>query len=112
MRKILDFQSRINETAPEDEWYGKRITLLPGARVASGEREDHFSVEDRYHDNPMGYHVRNGGETLPDDVWKDPAKRKKIFEYCPELVMIMPMKLERERCPGDNKMGQIQKEGQ
>ncbi|KAI9646542.1 hypothetical protein NHQ30_004535 [Ciborinia camelliae] len=112
VKKILAFQSRINDTTPEDEWYGKRVVLLPGARVASGDKEDHFSVEDRYHDKPMGFHVRGGGETLADEVWKDPVQRKKIFNYCPELVMIMPMKLERERCQGDNRMGEIKKEGQ
>ncbi|PQE22267.1 hypothetical protein CJF32_00004624 [Rutstroemia sp. NJR-2017a WRK4] len=107
VRKVLGFQSRYNNTDAEDEWFGKRITILPGARVASGEQEDHFSVENLYHDEPMGYHVRDGGEVLPDAVWKDPQKRKKIFDYCPEVVMIMPMKLERERCQGDNKMGEI-----
>ncbi len=55
----------------------------------------------------MGYHVRDGGETLSDDVWRDPARRKSNFEYCPELAMIMPMKLERERCEGDNRQGEI-----
>jgi hypothetical protein len=44
----------------------------------------------------MGFHVRDGGEGLADDVWKN---------Y--ELAMIMPMKLERERCVGDNKEGLI-----
>jgi hypothetical protein len=107
VRQILGFQSRYNDTEPEDEWFGKRITLLPGAKVASGAQEDHFSVEDVYHEKPMGYHVREGGENLADDVWKDPNRRKANFAYCPELSMIMPMKLERERCPGDNLEGEI-----
>ena len=107
VRKILGFQSRYNDTEPEDEWFGKRITVLPGAKVANGAQEEHFSVEAVWHERPMGYHVRDGGENLADDVWKDPAKRKKSFEYCPELAMIMPMKLERERCEGDNKEGEI-----
>lgn len=55
----------------------------------------------------MGFHVRDGGEKLADDVWKDPERRKKNFEYCPELSMIMPMKLERERCENDDKMGNL-----
>lgn len=55
----------------------------------------------------MGYHIKDGGETLADDVWKDPSRRKGNFEYCPELAMIMPMKLERERCEGDDRMGTI-----
>jgi len=107
VRKILSFQSRYNDTEPEDEWFGKRIVVLPGARVATGAQEDHFSVEDMWHDKPMGFHVRDGGTNLADDVWKDPDRRKSNFEYCPELAMIMPMKLERERCEGDNKQGEI-----
>ena len=104
VRKILKFQSRYNDTEPEDEWFGKRITVLPGAKVANGKQEDHFSVEDIYHEKPMGYHVR---ADLAEDVWKDPERRKKNFEYCPELAMVMDMKLERERCEGDNKQGEI-----
>lgn len=107
VRQILNFQSRYNDTEPEDEWFGKRITVLPGAKVASGEQEDHFSVESIWHDKPIGYHIKDGGETLAEDVWKDPQRRKNNFEYCPELAMIMPMKLERERCPGDDRMGTI-----
>lgn len=107
VKQILTFQSRYNDTDPEDEWFGKRITVLPGAKVANGQQEDHFSVESLWHDKPMGYHVNNGGEDLAEDVWKDPQRRKNNFEWCPELAMIMPMKLERERCDGDDKMGTI-----
>lgn len=108
VRQILNFQSRFNDSEPEDEWFGKRITAMPGAKVASGEEEDHFSVESVWHENPMGFHVTDGGEGLAEDVWKDPTRRKGNFEYCPELAMIMPMKLVRERCDGDDLQGTIQ----
>lgn len=97
IKQVLSFQSRYNDTEPEDEWFGKRITVLPKALVASGTQEDHFSVEDVWHEKPMGYHVPEGGTRLPATVWRDRSQRKKIFEYCPELSMIMPMKLEKER---------------
>ena len=84
---------------------------MPGAKVATGAQESHFSVEDVYHEKPMGYHIRDGSTNLADDVWKDPIKRKKNFQYCPELAIIMPMKLERERCDGDDKQGQITTSG-
>jgi hypothetical protein len=84
---------------------------LPGAKVANGLEEDHFSVEHIWHDRPMGYHVQGGGTNLADDVWKEHSRRKGNFEYCPELSMIMPMKLERERCDGDNKEGEIIDDG-
>jgi len=105
VKKILGFQSRINDTEPEDEWFGKRITLLPGAKVANGAQQDHFAVEDVWHPKPMGYHVR--ADNLAEDVWKDHTRRKGNFDYCPELAIIMDMKLERERCDGDNKEGEI-----
>jgi hypothetical protein len=107
IRRILNFQSRYNDTEAEDEWFGKRMIVLPGAKVANGAQEDHFSVEEVWHSKPMGYHVREGGENLADDVWKNPERRKQNFNYCPELAMIIPMKLERERCEGDNKEGEI-----
>jgi hypothetical protein len=107
VRQILSFQTRYNGTEPEDEWFGKRITVLPGAKVANGDEEDHFSVEAIWHEKPMGYHVQDGGTNLADDVWKEHDRRKENFNYCPELAMIMPMKLERERCEGDNKEGEI-----
>lgn len=59
-------------------------------------------------EKPMGYHIRDGGNGISENVWKDPEQRKKIFEYCPELSLIMDMKLERERCAGDNKQGTIE----
>ena len=107
IRKVLEFQERFNDTQPEDEWFGKRMLTTPGAKIASADLEQRFSVEDTWHPKPLGFHVRDGGQNLADDVWKDPARRKANFDYCPELVMIMPMKLERERCEGDNKEGEI-----
>jgi hypothetical protein len=66
-----------------------------------------LSVEDTYIPNSMGFHVRDGGNGLADAVWKDPTQRKAIFDYCPELSLIMDMKLEVERCPGDDKQGNL-----
>ncbi|RDW70080.1 hypothetical protein BP5796_08477 [Coleophoma crateriformis] len=107
VKRILGFQSRYNDTEPEDEWFGKRITVLPGAKVATAAEEQHFTVEDVWHEKPMGYHARGGGSALSEDVWKKPTQRAHIFAYCPEISMIMPMKLTRERCPGDNQQGEI-----
>ncbi|KEZ42555.1 hypothetical protein SAPIO_CDS5785 [Scedosporium apiospermum] len=103
IRQVLTFQERYNDTEPEDEWFGKRLWVLPNHKVAAGD-QGRLAVEDVYFDNAMGFHVREG-KNLRDEVWKNQAQRKKIFEYCPELSMIMDMKLERERCEGDNGEG-------
>ncbi|GAP89323.1 hypothetical protein SAMD00023353_3700600 [Rosellinia necatrix] len=115
IKRVLGFQARHNDTAPEDEWFGTRLWVLPGARVAAGQRGQ-LAVEDQYVPDAMGFHVRDGGRrdgdgaVMADAVWKDPARRRAILDYCPELGLVMDMKLERERCPGDNLDGTIQEE--
>lgn len=104
IRRVLTFQERYNDTEPDDEWFGKRLRVLPDERVATGD-EGVLAVEDVYYEKPMGFHLRGGGEKLKDEVWKNPERRKAIFEYCPELSLIMDMKLERERCKDDNGEG-------
>lgn len=106
IRRILSFQARYNDSEPEDEWFGKRLWVLPGEKVAAG-TSGVLAVEDVYVEKPMGYHIRDGGSNLNDDVWRDHKQRKKIFDYCPELSLIMNMKLERERCDGDDHDGVI-----
>lgn len=106
IRRILKIQSRLNSTEPEDEWFGRRVMVLPGAKVASA-KHGQFAVEDSYIPQPMGFHVRDGGRTLPPTVWKNHTRRQEIFRYCPELSIIMDMKLERERCPGDDGEGKV-----
>ena len=78
--------------------------VLPDAKVAPDVGHA-FAVESVYSPNAMGFHVRNGGTDLPVQVWFDPTQRAKIFEYCPELTMIMEMRLKREACVGDDAFG-------
>lgn len=106
IRRVLKFQERRNDTTPEDEWFGTRVTVLPGANVASG-KNGQLAVEDTYIPNAMGFHVRDGGNELNPTVWKNANQRKEIFAYCPEISFIMDMKLEVERCSGDDKEGNI-----
>ncbi|KAI0022010.1 hypothetical protein F4780DRAFT_241439 [Xylariomycetidae sp. FL0641] len=109
IRRVLRFQERYNDTGPEDEWFGTRVRVLPGAKVAAG-TEGQLAVEDTYIPHAMGFHVRDGGRGLKDEVWKDRERRKEIFDYCPELSLIMDMKLEVERCDGDKGDGTISEE--
>lgn len=104
IKRVLSFQARFNDSEPEDEWFGKRLWVLPGAKIAS-KLDGAIAVEDVYMERPMGYHVREGGNNLNEDVWGDAARRRDMFEYCPELSMITDMKLERQRCPDDDGKG-------
>jgi hypothetical protein len=107
IKRVLKIQERFNDTMAEDEWFGKRVIVTPGLKVATGEMENHFSVEELYHDKPMGYHLRTGNGNLPPGVWKNKDQRMAILEYCPEIAIILDMKLEKERCPGDNGEGEL-----
>ncbi|KAK6542848.1 hypothetical protein TWF694_006787 [Orbilia ellipsospora] len=98
IRQVLLFQERIPETETEDQWLIKRIGLLPGANMANARKESEFSVESVWHQSPMGYHLTLKADELPTGVWANQDRRKQIYDYCPEIKMIMKMRLERERC--------------
>lgn len=100
----MSFQARYNDTDPEDEWFGQRLYITPGLKVASG-LEGALAVENVYFEKPMGFHVQEMGENLPEEVWGSWEQRKAILSYCPELYTVLNAKLDRERCPGDNKDG-------
>lgn len=59
----------------------------------------------------MGYHVREGGKSLSSELWSSPDNRRDMFDYCPELSLIMDMKLQVERCEGDSGDGTFVPEG-
>jgi hypothetical protein len=108
VRRILSFQARYNNTEAEDEWFGKRLVNTPGLRVAKAEEQNHFAVEEIYHEKPMGYHLRAASGHLPAGVWKNRTQRQAIFQYCPEISIVLDMKLEQERCEGDNGEGKLE----
>ncbi|KAI9788627.1 MAG: hypothetical protein M1816_006773 [Peltula sp. TS41687] len=101
IRRVLQFQARYEDKA-EDRWFTERIGLLPDANMANATVESAFCVGDVWHEKPMGYHLGEKGTKLPKDVWEDPMKRKKIYDYCPEIKMITDMKLERQRCSAED----------
>lgn len=97
MIQVLHFQKRRpGFWQLEDLWLIERIGILPGARMANGTTESRFSVEHVWSDEPMGYHLGWSGARLPGEVWSDPRQRKKIWNWCPEIKLILDMKLERE----------------
>ena len=102
IKQVLSFQSRQDQNDAEDRWFVNRLGLLPGAKMANASLEAQFTVEGIWHERPMGYHVGGSGNALPDEVWNDIEKRKRIYDYCPEIKLLLRMKLERERCEVKN----------
>lgn len=99
VKEVLSFQARVDNTESEDKWLSSRIGLLPQANNANATVSGTFSVEDVWFEEPLGYHI-NPSLTPGNspDVWSDSYKREQVFDYCPEIKMILPMRLNRERC--------------
>ncbi|EXK77725.1 hypothetical protein FOQG_17580 [Fusarium oxysporum f. sp. raphani 54005] len=106
IQQVLGFQKRYNDSDPEDRWFGKRLYLLPDAKAANA-IDPPFAVTNYIRPNPMGYYMPDRGRGLDREVWKVEKHRKAVLQYCPELHIILDMRLERERCGGDNRMGEI-----
>ncbi|KAL8751713.1 MAG: hypothetical protein Q9184_005981 [Pyrenodesmia sp. 2 TL-2023] len=98
IKQALKFQTRQDDADSEDRWLSDQIKVLPGIKLPKPEVEKSFAVEGIWHKKPMGFHLPSSTDHLLKEVWDDPEQRKKAFEYCPEIKMIMHMKLERERC--------------
>lgn len=99
VREVLEFQQRLDDSASEDQWMSGRIGLLPGANPANGTVEQGFAVEDIWANRPLGYHINpTQGPGSSEQVWGSHERRKQIFDYCPEIKIILNMRLERERC--------------
>ena len=94
--EVLRFQKPYRGEFNEDQWLAARIGLLPDANMADPELEKEFAVETIWSERPLGYHLNPGG--LNGEVWDDRDRRRQVFEYCPEIKIIMDMRLERERC--------------
>ncbi|PHH69424.1 hypothetical protein CDD80_6741 [Ophiocordyceps camponoti-rufipedis] len=75
---------------------------MPGHPVAQGEAWP-FAVGRRLETvgkrPPLGYYVSDV------ELWTEPELRRRALDYCPELAIILDMKLERERCPDDDGHG-------
>ena len=97
--EVLQFQTRLDNTFSEDQWMASRVGLVPGANMAPPAVEREFAVEDIWTERPMGYHINpTVGPGNSQDVWDDPAKRQMIYDYCPEIKIILDMRLNREQC--------------
>jgi len=96
--KVLSFQKRHAGDEPEDMWFSSRLGLLPGAQVASAREGAKFSVQHVWSERPMGYYLGSRGDPLPGEVWTSKDQRWAIYNYCPEIKMIVDMELEREHC--------------
>lgn len=99
VRRILSFQERANDTATDGDFFRDRMKPLPGSHLPNDDESAQFVVEHRYQDKSLAFHI--GDISEHPEVWNNTGNRQKIYNYCPEVRMIMsPMKLMREKCDG------------
>lgn len=92
--KVLQHQQRLNFSDPEDVWLTERLGHLPNTKTANGSVSTKFSGEMHWVDEPMGYHVGSSGRILNGGLFGSLEKRRKIWDWCPELKMAMEMDAE------------------
>ncbi|KAI1375930.1 hypothetical protein F4677DRAFT_106237 [Hypoxylon crocopeplum] len=105
---VLRHSVRANDTEAEDVWLAERLNQRPGAKMANGTLSLTFSGEqyagnpkrvtkgesDDWRDGfyePMGYHTGSGGTMLHAALWGTLELRKHIWDYCPEVKMVLAM---------------------
>ncbi|KAK6356375.1 hypothetical protein TWF718_000736 [Orbilia javanica] len=102
--KVLSHQNRNADDDPlEDWWLTDRLGHMPNAKMANGTEEMSFSVEKVPYPTPLGYHTGWSGNLLMAQVWGEQEQRDQIFEYCPEIKIMLPLvpKREAEGCYKD-----------
>jgi len=78
---------------------GERISPSQGTKIKVPHKEgsvagDLIKGVDDWREGfyePMGYHTGGSGETLHGGIWGTPAMRAHIWNYCPEVKMMLKM---------------------
>jgi len=85
-----------NDGELEDLWLTNRIAQLKGSNMPNATISKHFSVESVWDDKPLGYHVGWLG-VHHGQIWDDQGQVNHILEYCPEVKLILGMKLDNDK---------------
>jgi len=80
----------------EDLWISSRLQKLEGAHMADASVSKTFSVESVWDDRPLGYHIGWLG-VHHEQIWDDEKQVQHILEYCPEVKIILGMRLDGDK---------------
>ncbi|KAF4621914.1 hypothetical protein G7Y89_g14432 [Cudoniella acicularis] len=95
--KVLDKEKRkVGDGALEDLWLSSRINGLEGKQIPVANVSKTFSVESVWDDAPLGYHIGWLG-VHHEQIWDDQAQVDHVMQYCPEVKMILGMKLDNDK---------------
>ncbi|CAL3973114.1 unnamed protein product [Diplocarpon coronariae] len=97
---VLDSQTRRHgDGALEDLWLTSKLHEMPGNRMPNAMISKKFSVESVWDEKPLGYHIGWLG-VHHEQIWDDQAQVDHIMKYCPEVKIILGMKLESDKPQG------------
>jgi Protein of unknown function (DUF5672) len=98
--KVLEREQRKHgDGRLEDQWLVDAIHALEGHHMPNATIAKHFSVESVWDDKPLGYHIGWMG-VHHGQIWDDQAQVDHIMKYCPEIKLILGMKLESDKPAG------------
>lgn len=89
----------VGDPALEDLWLASQLRSLPGTKLPDATISKGFSVESVWDDQPLGYHVGWMG-VHHEQIWDTEEQLNHIFKYCPEVKMILGMKLANDKPVG------------
>ncbi|KAG4425882.1 hypothetical protein IFR04_001089 [Cadophora malorum] len=101
--KIMDVLGnktrRHGDGALEDLWLAQRLHEMPGNMMPAANVSKTFSVESVWDETPLGYHIGWLG-VHHEQIWDDQSQVDHIMEYCPEVKIILGMKLDNDKPAG------------
>ncbi|XMA19336.1 hypothetical protein WAI453_012127 [Rhynchosporium graminicola] len=101
--KIIEVLSnntrRHGDGALEDLWMVQKLHGLSGNHMPAANVSKTFSVESVWDEKPLGYHVGWMG-VHHEQIWDNATQVDHIMEYCPEVKIILGMKLDNDKTAG------------
>ncbi|KAM3066243.1 hypothetical protein ACMFMG_003244 [Clarireedia jacksonii] len=83
----------------EDLWLSNRLAKLEGTTMANATVSKSFSVESQWDEAPLGFHIGWLG-VHHEQIWDKPHYVEHIMDYCPEVKIILGMKLDNDKPHG------------
>ncbi|GAM82232.1 hypothetical protein ANO11243_002110 [Dothideomycetidae sp. 11243] len=102
--------SKILPDMADDSSLMDEVWSRPDAVVPNSEKSSLFVMESGWVERPMAYHP-SAKMIKEDEGWITSNGRRGIWDHCPEVKVVMHMKLNRQKCP-DLKPDEMAKEKQ
>lgn len=93
---LTNKKRRVGDGALEDLWLTNNLHALPDNHMPNAAISKTFSVESVWDDAPLGYHIGWLG-VHHEQIWDDESQVDHIMRYCPEVKMILGMKLDNDK---------------